>query len=70
MSSSLSKSKLAEEFEQSVDTLLLDQDARQSHYAGDQSPGRQNIDVRICRGAVYRFHDFQPLTLVSLKMIM
>jgi len=54
-------SKLAERLEQNIDVLLLVQDVRQFHYAGDQFPRKDNPREQ----GEPAFHDFQPLSSLT-----
>ena len=58
-----SASKLAEELEQNIDVLRLDQDLCQSHYADNQSPGEDRHGRQTYPQGEADFHDFQPLCL-------
>ena len=53
-----STSKLAEELEQNVDVLLIDQDVCQPHYADNQSLGKNGRGQQTCPQGESDFHDF------------
>ena len=49
--------------------LLLDQDVCQSHYAGNQSPGKDNRrGDQACPQGEANFHYFQPLSQLAVKL--
>ena len=58
-----SASKLAEELEQNVDVMLLDQDVCQSHYGGVPFPGKDSRVEQACPQGEADYNDFQPLSL-------